>query len=306
MLIKAGYEIAFDCAAETSLLLMVHVRPERRGDLRSPERFKVSPEVEYRTYADGFGNICTRLTAPRGRLSLSNSFMIFDSGLPERNPVWANALPVENIPDDVLVYLLASRYCDTEKLLNIAWSLFGSLAPGWRRVKAILDYTHNRIRFGYAYARSDRTAWEAHQEQVGVCRDFAHLAVAFCRCMNIPARYCTGYLGDIGVPIDPNPMDFSAWFEVFLVGAWHQMDARRNHPRIGRILMAVGRDATDTAISVAFGIARLVQFKVITEELTDDRHANENAPIRSHIDNPVRRALPRSQSLARHTAMTGT
>jgi transglutaminase-like putative cysteine protease len=283
---------------------MVHVRPERRGDLRSPERLRVSPEVEYRTYSDGFGNICTRLIAPPGMLFLSNSFVIADSGLPECTPIWANALPVEDIPDDILVYLLGSRYCDTEKLLNIAWSLFGGLAPGWPRVKAILDYTHNRIQFGYAYARSDRTASEAHKEQVGVCRDFAHLAIALCRCMNIPARYCTGYLGDIGVPIDRNPMDFSAWFEVFLDGAWHQMDARHNHPRIGRILMSVGRDATDTAISVSFGSARLVRFKVITEELAEDLQANEN-PL-NQFDVPVRHAVSRSQFAGRYTAMTGT
>ena len=165
------------------------------------------------------------------------------------------------------MFLLGSRYCDTQKLLTIAWSLFGSVEAGWQRVKAILEYTHDRITFGYEHARSDRTAWEAYEERLGVCRDFAHLAITLCRCMNIPARYCTGYLGDIGVPPDPSPMDFSAWFEVFLEGAWFTMDARHKHPRIGRILMARGRDATDTAISVAFGIAKLVEFTVITDEV---------------------------------------
>jgi transglutaminase-like putative cysteine protease len=267
VLIQAGYDIGFECSAETPLLLMVHVRPERHADLCTAENFTLSPPVSYRTYADQFGNICTRLVAPVGALSLSNRFAIADSGLPETLPEGANQHPVDELPDEVLLFLLGSRYCDQQKLLPIAWALFGGIQPGWPRVQAILQYTHDRITFGYIHARSDRTAWDAHEERVGVCRDFAHLAITLCRCMNIPARYCTGYLGDIGVPIDPNPMDFSAWFEVYLDGAWHTMDARHNHPRIGRILMARGRDATDTAISTAFGVATLVQFKVITDEV---------------------------------------
>ena len=267
MLIEAGYRIAFECPSETPLLLMVHIRPERRADLRSPETLTLSPEVPHRSYTDHFGNICTRLIAPVGRLVLSNRFVISDSGLPESTPEGAGQHPVDELPDDVLQFLLGSRYCDTQEMLTLAWSLFGNVEPGWPRVKAILDYTHGRIAFGYEHARPDRTAWDAHEEAVGVCRDFAHLAITLCRCMNIPARYCTGYLGDIGVPRDPAPMDFSAWFEVYLAGAWHAMDARHNHPRIGRILMARGRDATDTAISVAFGVATLVEFTVITEEV---------------------------------------
>jgi transglutaminase-like putative cysteine protease len=182
-------------------------------------------------------------------------------------PIGAIQHAVDDLPNDVLVYLLGSRYCDTQKLSNVAWSLFGHIAPGWPRVKAILDYAHDRISFGYQHARSDRTAAEAHEERLGVCRDFAHLAITLCRCMNIPARYCSGYLGDIGVPYDPNPMDFSAWFDVYLGGAWHPMDARHNTPRIGRILMAQGRDATDAAISTAFGVSNLVEFTVITDEV---------------------------------------
>jgi transglutaminase-like putative cysteine protease len=267
LLIQAGYSIGFECTSETPLLLMVHIRPERRADLTAPETFTLWPDVPYRTYTDYFGNICTRLIAPAGTLSLWSRFVIADSGLPEVLPEGATQHPIDELPDDVLTFLLGSRYCDTQKLLTIAWSLFGAIDPGWPRVKAILEYTHDRIRFGYEHARSDRTAWETHEEGVGVCRDFAHLAIALCRCMNIPARYCTGYLGDIGVPPDPSPMDFSAWFEVYLEGAWHTMDARHKHPRIGRILMARGRDATDTAISVAFGTANLVEFTVITDEM---------------------------------------
>jgi transglutaminase-like putative cysteine protease len=267
VLIRGGYNIAVECTAPTPLLLMVHLRPERRVDMHEPETFTLVPEIPTRTYIDGFGNVCTRLVAPVGRLSLWNRFMIRDSGLPERLPESAEQHAVEDLPDDVLVFLLGSRYCDTQKLQPIAWSLFGDEAPGWPRVKAILSYAHERIRFDYSQARSDRTAWDAHEERVGVCRDYAHLAIALCRCMNIPARYCTGYLGDIGVPLDPNPMDFSAWFEVYLGGAWQTMDARHFHPRIGRIAMAYGRDAIDAAISTAFGVANLVEFTVITDEV---------------------------------------
>ena len=268
MLIRAGYNIAFECTAPTPLLLMVHIRPERHADLVEPEKFTLYPEIPYRTYVDGFGNVCTRLVAPVGRLSLWSRLLIRDSGLHEQMPVGTIQHAVDDLPDDVLVYLLGSRYCDTQKLSDIAWSLFGDLEPGWPRVKAILDYAHDRITFGYEHARSDRTAHEAHEERLGVCRDYAHLAITLCRCMNIPARYCSGYLGDIGVPYDPNPMDFSAWFDVYLSGAWHPMDARHNKPRIGRILMAQGRDATDAAISTAFGVSNLVEFTVISDEVT--------------------------------------
>jgi transglutaminase-like putative cysteine protease len=213
-----------------------------------------------------FGNTCTRIVAPAGVIEIRNEFLISDSGLPDEVAPEARQLDVAELPDDVLVYLLGSRYCDTQKLSDLAWSQFGQVTPGWQRVQAICDYAHQRISFGYHHARCDRTAFEGHEERVGVCRDFAHLAVTLCRCMNIPARYCTGYLGDIGVPADPAPMDFSAWFEVFLDGRWYTFDARHNHPRIGRIVMARGRDAADVAISTTFGAAQLVKFSVITEE----------------------------------------
>jgi transglutaminase-like putative cysteine protease len=267
MLIHAGFNIAFDCSVATPLLLMVHIRPERQADLREPEKFTLYPQVPYRTYTDGFGNVCTRLTAPAGRVSIWNRFLIEDSGREDVLPIGARQMAVEELPNDALVFLLGSRYCETDKLLPIAWSLFGTIPEGWPRAAAILQYTHDRIAFGYEHARKDRTAWDAYCEQRGVCRDFAHLAIALFRCMNIPARYCTGYLGDIGVPPDFNPMDFSAWLEIYLGGAWHTVDARHNHPRIGRIVMARGRDAADAAISTAFGMANLVEFSVITDEV---------------------------------------
>jgi transglutaminase-like putative cysteine protease len=267
VLIRAGFEIAFECTAPTPMMLQVHVRPEREGDLEQPEHLRTQPFTPYTNYIDDFGNRCTRLVAPVGVLLLSNLFRIRDSGVQETLPWGAQDTQVNALPEAVLVYLLGSRYCDTDRLATEAWAMFGKIAPGWPRVQAILDYTHNHITFGYQHARADRTASESHREKKGVCRDYAHLAITFCRCMNIPARYCTGYLGDIGVPVDPAPMDFSAWFEVFLDGRWHTVDARHNKPRIGRILMARGRDATDAAISTAFGVAKLARFEVITDEV---------------------------------------
>jgi transglutaminase-like putative cysteine protease len=265
--IRAGYDIAFQCFQETPMVLLLSIEPARVKDLLSEHRIRFSPDVSARDYRDMFGNTCTRIVAPPGLIEIRNEFLIADSGLPDEVAPAAQQFEVAELPDDVLIYLLGSRYCDTEKLSNLAWSLFGGIAPGWQRVQAICDYAHDRIRFGYHHARSDRTAFEGHEERIGVCRDFAHLAVTLCRCMNIPARYCTGYLGDIGVPVDPAPMDFSAWFEVYLDGRWFTFDARHNHPRIGRIVMARGRDAADVAISTNFGAVQLARFSVITDEV---------------------------------------
>ena len=278
MLIRAGYDIAFDCPAPTPMILMLSIRPERVHDLVTPQIVTASPGVRLRAYRDSFGNACHRLIAPAGRVSFSADFLIRDSGLPDEIATQAIQHPVDELPDETLVYLLGSRYCDTEALADIAWPLFGAVQPGWPRVQAICDYVHERLSFGYHNARPTRTAAEAHQEQVGVCRDFAHLAIALCRCMNIPARYCTGYLGDIRVPALPPPMDFSAWFEVFLGGRWRTFDARHNAPRIGRTLMARGRDATDAAITTAFGRADLAAFNVVTEEVAEIETSQAEAP----------------------------
>jgi transglutaminase-like putative cysteine protease len=194
-------------------------------------------------------------------------FDIYDGGLPDPVPEKAFQHDIKDLPDDVLVFLLGSRYCDTDRLADFAWKNFSATPLGWPRVQAILDFVHSHIVFNYEKADPLRTAYGGFIDRTGVCRDFAHLAITLCRCMNIPARYCTGYLGDIGVPKDPNPMDFSAWFEVYLSGRWYTVDARHNRPRIGRILMATGRDATDVALSTAFGPAILKRFEVITEEL---------------------------------------
>jgi transglutaminase-like putative cysteine protease len=256
----------FSMSLRSSNVAYAHHPPLSRWDILSEQSMLFSPGVDARDFFDPYGNICTRLVAPSGLLEVRSEFVVDDSGLPDEVCPAAQQWDVGSLPGEVLPFLLASRYCDTEKLSNLAWSLFGSIQGGWQRAQAICDYTHDRIEFGYHHARGDRTASEGHEERRGVCRDFAHLAVTLSRCMNIPARYCTGYLGDIGVPIDPAPMDFSARYEVFLDGRWFTLDARHNHPRIGRIVIAKGRDAADVAISTAFGPAQLARFNVITEE----------------------------------------
>jgi len=266
MLIRAGYEITYDCPQPTPMILALSVHPSRLPDVIGPHRIVFDPPIGGTPYHDGFGNTCTRIVAPAGRTTMRLNILVRDPGTPDV-VVWEAAQhPVEQLPDEVVVFLLGSRYCDTDRLSDIAWSLFGGTQPGWPRVQAICDYVHNRITFGYEHADSTRTAAGGYAEQRGVCRDFAHLAVTLCRCMNIPARYCTGYLGDIGIPPVDAPMDFSAWFEAYLGGHWHTFDARFNTPRIGRILMARGRDATDVAIATTFGPCTLTGFSVTAEE----------------------------------------
>jgi transglutaminase-like putative cysteine protease len=268
MLIRTGYNIRFDTDVPVPMLALLSIHPSRHQDLRTTHRILASPDVPMYDYVDGFGNVCTRLTIPAGGLDLACDFVVEDHGEPDVCVPDAVQLPVEQLPDDVLVYLLSSRYCETDRLSDTAWSLFGNAPTGWARVQAIVDFANNHVEFGYHHARPTKTAWDAYQERQGVCRDFAHLAVTLCRCMNIPARYCTGYLGDIGVPASDAPMDFSAWFEAYLGGRWYTFDARHNKPRIGRILMARGRDATDAALTTVFGPTRLARFDVHTDEVT--------------------------------------
>ena len=267
MRIRTGFEIAFDCPQPTPMMLMLSIHPERDNDLVTPDTIRTDPDVPVHTYLDGFGNRCTRLVAPAGRLTVTTDALVVDSGELDVVIPDAQQAEVQDLPDDTLVYLLGSRYCDTDRMSDIAWNLFGNAPLGWGRVKAICDFAHGRIAFNYQNAHSERTAFDGYTQRTGVCRDFAHLAITLCRCMNIPARYCTGYLGDIGVPKDTAPMDFSAWFEAYLDGRWYTFDARHNRPRIGRILMARGRDAADVALSNTFGPNQLAVFKVWTDEV---------------------------------------
>jgi transglutaminase-like putative cysteine protease len=265
--ISVGYEIVYDLPRPTPMLLTLHIHQSRAADLIVPDQLVTEPAVSVTGYFDKFGNWVSRIVAPAGQMRLSARAIVNDSGLPDPVVPCAIQHAVEDLPEDTLIFLLGSRYCETDHLSPIAWNLFGNTPLGWARVQAICDFVHSHIAFGYQYARPTKTAWEVYQERAGVCRDFAHLAIAFCRCMNIPARYCTGYLGDIGVPPMDAPMDFSGWFEVFLGGAWHVFDARFNTPRIGRVLIAHGRDAADVAISTTFGPSPLVRFRVWTDEV---------------------------------------
>jgi transglutaminase-like putative cysteine protease len=267
MLIRLGYELIYDFPQATPMILNLNVHYSRSQDLVRPDTIVTDPGVPLSMYRDGFGNWCTRAVAPPGQFRITADGIISDGGAHE--PAFPQAFEhtVESLPDETLVYLLPSRYCETELLAPMAWSLFGSMMPGWCRVQAIVDWVHSHIQFDYQCARPTKTAYEVYNERVGVCRDYAHLAIALCRALNIPARYCTGYLGDIGVPPMNAPMDFAGWFEAYLSGGWHTFDPRNNQRRIGRVLMARGRDAADVAISMTFGPNTLAKFLVWTDEV---------------------------------------
>jgi len=268
MRIRAGYEIAYDCPQPTPMILQVSVHPSRMPDLISWDGLQIDPLIPANTYHDSFGNFCHVIRAPAGRLTLSTDFLVQHSGEPDEVVPGAEQHPLEELPVDALIFLLGSRYCETDRLLDTAWSLFGHIPKGWPLVQAICDYVHERIKFGYEHASPNKTAFDAFTEQRGVCRDYAHLAITLCRCMNVPARYCTGYLGDMGTEPPYPPGALAAWFEAYLGGRWYTFDPRNNVPRLGRILMARGRDATDVAIVTSFGPCTLAGFKVITEEVT--------------------------------------
>ncbi|MBN9467449.1 MAG: transglutaminase family protein [Bosea sp.] len=273
MQIRYGYRIEIVCDRPTTLVTMLDIHPSRRHDLLEPDEMRVTALLDtgaslpVERHFDSFGNICRRMVVPAGGVRLEASGLIYDCGRPDVTAPDARQLSPAEIPAELMGFLLGSRYCETDKLMDTAWSLFGHLQPGWGRVQAIVDFVHNHLTFGYAFARSTRTAAEAYEERIGVCRDFAHLAVAFCRCLNIPARYCNGYLGDIGVPPNPAPMDFNAWCEVWLDGRWYTIDARHHQPRIGRVVIARGRDATDLPMLNSFGSHVLQRFEVVTEEV---------------------------------------
>jgi transglutaminase-like putative cysteine protease len=252
------------------MILALSIHYSRASDIIIPDHLTTDPSIPIAGYRDGFGNWCTRVVAPSGRIRIKTDALIRDTGQPDRVVPDARQHGVEDLPEETLVFLLGSRYCETDLLSQAAWDLFGQSQPGWMRVQAICDYVHNRITFAYQQARVTRTAWEAFNECTGVCRDYAHLAVAFCRCLNIPARYCTGYLGDMGTLPPYGVGDFAAWFEAYLGGSWYTFDARNNVPRIGRVLVARGRDASDVAIATTFGPNTLENFKVWTDDATED------------------------------------
>jgi transglutaminase-like putative cysteine protease len=277
LLIKLGYNMEFEVGNAVPIVAMVNVHPSRAADLRQPDELHLDPAVPTEQYIDSFGNLCTRFVAPPGRIRLLYRTLIEDSGEPDAVDQLAEQCPVEKLPPEMLRFLMPSRYCEVDRLGSVAADLFGETKPGWSRVATICDWVHEKVQFGYQFARSTKTALDTYTERAGVCRDFQHLAITFCRCMNIPVRYATGYLGDIGVPSPGTPMDFSAWFEAYLGGRWWAFDARHNMPRIGRILMATGLDAADVALTTSFGAATLRQFHVVTDEVTVNGHAADTA-----------------------------
>ncbi len=264
--IRVGYEMIYDFPQATPMIMVLGTHFTRASDVITPDFLTTTPPVPITPYRDMFGNWCSRMVAPPGRVRLFADGLVRDSGVPDVAVPSAIQHAVEDLPPDTLVYLLGSRYCETDRLSDIAWKQFENTAPGWARVQAICDFVHHRIKFGYEHARATMTAFEVYNEGKGVCRDYAHLAIALCRCMNIPARYCTGYLSDIGTP-KPWLGDFAGWFEAYIGGHWHMFDPRNNVPRIGRVLIAQGRDASDVPITQTFGPNELISFKVWTDEV---------------------------------------
>ena len=267
MFIRIGFDIAYSFPQPTEIIMMLYTHPSRSSFVVKPERLTGEPALAIEDFIDVYGNRCARAFCPAGRLHLRNDAIMVDGGLPDRLTPGARQHKIQELPTDALLYLLGSRYCEIEKLSGAAWDLFGNGPTGWGRVQAICDWVHQHVTFAHASARCDRTAYDTFLDQRGVCRDYTHLAITFCRCMGIPARYATGYLGDIQVPLVP-PMDFSAWFEVFLGGEWHTFDARNNQPRVGRIMMARGRDAADAALTTTFGRHKLEKFDIWADEIS--------------------------------------
>jgi len=270
MKIRFGYRLGYYVPQTTPMVFLLHSQPRPDQRLLVQDTLMTTPEVPVFVYRDAFGNMCARLVAPPGNIEIWTEALLEDSGVPESACFDAAEVPVDALPPDTLQFLMPSRYCESDLLLTEAWNWFGSVAPGWSRVQAICDFVNARTQFGYGFARTTKTALETFNEGCGVCRDMAHLAIALCRAMNIPARYCTSYLGDIGVPPVDAPMDFAACMEVYLGGAWHVFDPRNNQRRIGRLLIARGRDAADVAISTSFGQSSLQSFRVHTE-LADEK-----------------------------------
>src|ERR1700733_3759554 len=277
MQIRLGYSIELETSRPMAVVAVLNVHPSRVKDLLEPDVMQVLPEVPSEAFTDIFGNRCVRFDAPQGTLRLSNSTLIEDSGEPDAVPLGARQVPIEKLPVDVMPFLLASRYCEVDELSALAWQLFGNTPEGWPRVEAILNWVHSEITFGFQFARPTKSAVDVSVERQGVCRDFQHLAISLCRAMHIPARYPTGYLGDIRIPPVPGPMDFSAWFEVYLEDRWWTCDARHNTPRIGRVLMATGRDAADVAITTTFGQSWLKRFEVVSYEVGADEIRQSSA-----------------------------
>lgn len=278
MLVLSEFDLQFNLPAPVAMVTVLHLYPTLEPQLRSGNELKVemlsgytdvpNTAVPTTEYLDSFGNRCARFHAPAGYLRLSGQSILDADPLPDRIYSDANQAQIEDLPSDVLQFLLPSRYCQIDQFGAIAQDLFSHYTPGWARATAIRDWVHDKVTFNYNAARPTKTALDVFMERVGVCRDFQHLAITLSRCLNIPARYVTGYIGDIRRPYS-GAGDFSAWYQVFLDGQWIDLDARHNYPRLGRLLMAVGRDAADVAITTSFGAAYLASFYVESNEIDE-------------------------------------
>lgn len=278
MILQSEFDIRFQLPFPVAVIALLHVHPSIHWRLAGPDRLSVEhrapgggdnepfAQLAVEDYIDSFGNQCSRFLAPAGDLHLTGSSTLNGADEPDAQGSGLCAVPVEQLPPETLQFLLASRYCQVDQFVGIAQDQFGSYAPGWQQAAAIRDWVHDKVAFNYKAARSTKTAMDVFTERVGVCRDFQHLAITLTRCMNIPARYVTGYLGDVRVPFG-GPGDFSAWYQIWLDGRWWDMDARHNTPRFGRVLMAVGRDAADVAITTSFGVMNLTRFSVESREI---------------------------------------
>jgi transglutaminase-like putative cysteine protease len=282
MLIRSEFEMGFDLPQTVAMIGLLRLHPSLDPAVRGPEVLTVehlegdeATMVPSDDYVDSFGNRCTRWVAPKGRLRVSGLSLVEREAVPDPIETAAVQHQIEDLPTETIQFLLSSRYCQVDSLSLVAGDLFGHTSPGWARAIWIRDWVHDHVRFDYATARPNKTALDVFTERVGVCRDFQHLAITMTRAMNIPARYVTGYLGDIRRPAS-GPGDFSAWYEVYLSGRWWTMDARHNDNRMGRVLMAAGRDATDVALTTSFGIADLKTFKVESFEVDA---AGERVPL---------------------------
>lgn len=260
--IRVGFDLVLRCPQVTPMIVTLAVHASRAADLLEADTLRSIPTLPFLTYVDTYGNHCNRLVAPAGPLRLRASGLVADRGLPDPVLPGLEQRPVEDLPEDTLLFLLASRYCESDLFTDFAWSRFEAVPGGWERVQAICDFVHQHVRFDYNRSSPTKSALQTFQDREGVCRDFAHLAIALCRCMNIPARYCTGYLSDIEVPPPHSAMDFSAWIEAYIGDGWHVFDPRNQTPRIGRILIARGRDAADVALTTSFGLSVLESFEV--------------------------------------------
>lgn len=269
MRVRVGCRFAYESSYPTPMLLVVRPRHDYNHTVID-EHWEIEPPIPLHAYVDSFGNHIWRLQAPEGILNISYDAVADVPPTADPQHWHLPKTPVEDLPDDVIVYTLPSRHCPSDLFVNDAWNMFGHIEGGWTQVQAVCNWLHGNVTYGSGSSTSVTTGWDAYQARRGVCRDFAHMGISFCRALNFPARYVCGYLPDINVPFDPAPMDFHAWFEVYMDGAWHTFDARHNRPRTGRVLIATGRDAVDVAFATIFGNTLLTNFKVWADQVDDN------------------------------------